>query len=298
MPLSRFSKGLLAAGGAASLWAVGGVTGKVLLTSILSPAQLVFLRSALSTLVLGLFLLLTQKPSVKVRASDLPFLACIGIFGLAFTQFTYYAAIQSLPVGLGILLQYLAPVWILLFEWIGWKLPLTKTKVTAVGLSVCGCGLVSIQNDSGTSYSAYGVSMGLIAGVCFAAYGLMNRRALRHHADVTVLFYSLLFCTVFWGIGLLPAGLPWARMNGVHWAMVWYIALLGTLIPFWLFVRALRYLEASQVGTVSTLEPVLAAALAWFRLGETLAVSQLVGGMLVLMAILTLHQSSPRKVEE
>ncbi len=72
--------------------------------------------------------------------------------------------------------------------------------------------------------------------------------------------------------------------------MVWLVVL-GTIVPFFLLISALRHLPATRVGITSMLEPVGASIVAWLLLGETFGTLQIVGGSIVLAAIL-LSQTS------
>jgi drug/metabolite transporter (DMT)-like permease len=194
-----------------------------------------------------------------------------------------------MSVGLAILLQYLAPLWILLYERLWKKMPLTSSKVLALILAILGCLLVCVPTSGSTTVSTYGLSLGIASGVFFATYGLMSQRALRAYSEVTVLFYSLLFTALFWGWVTSDGWAPLAKLgNGKVW-MILYVAVFGTLLPFFLFILALKHLEASQVGIITTLEPVVAATLAWIYLGESLTAFQIAGGLLVLMGILMLR---------
>ena len=148
MTLSKSSLGFVLSVIPALLWSTSGVLGKVLLTGTLTPSRLVFYRSLLGSLLLFLILLIRDKSLLRLSWKDLPFFLCMGIFGLAFTQFTYYAAIQSLDVGFAILLQYLAPLWILLFERFYYKMPLSYSKITALGLALSGCFMISTATPS------------------------------------------------------------------------------------------------------------------------------------------------------
>jgi drug/metabolite transporter (DMT)-like permease len=289
MTMEKANLASLAAAGAAILWAVSGVCGKVLLSSTLSPAQLVFYRSAVGSGLLLAGLLAQKRTHLKINLHDLPYLIALGVLGLALTQFAYYGAIQAMSVGLAILLQYLAPLWILLYERLWIKMPLTPSKVLALIAALLGCLLVCVPTSGRPIVSTYGLSLGIASGVFFATYGLMSQRALRTYSEVTVLFYSLLFTALFWG-GLTSSG--WESLiklgNGKVW-MILYVAVFGTLLPFFLFILALRHLQASQVGIITTLEPVVAATIAWIYLGDRLTAFQIVGGVLVLIAILMLR---------
>lgn len=293
--VSRPGVGLLAAVAAAHLWAVSGVFGKVVMTGSLSPARLVFYRSVLSALML-LAVLLWRDPSLlRLNRRDLPFFLAMGTLGLALTQFTYYAAIQSLSVGMAILLQYLAPLWMLLFERLWLKVPLTPARLAALALALAGCAMVSVETESTRPWGNGGVLLGLTAGVCFAFYTLMSRHALKSHRDLTVLFYGFLFSALFWSASP-DSWQPLSQIESFKIWMILYVVIFGTIFPYLLFMRAMKHLSASHTGIISTLEPVVAALIAWIFLQEKLTGLQFSGGLCVLLAIGIL-QKNPSTVD-
>ena len=298
MPARKLGWAFAAAAGAATLWSISGVFGKILMAGAVSPSQLVFYRSALGSFLLLTFLLTTNWTLLRVALHDLPFLIALGVLGLALTQFLYYAAIQSMNVGLAILLEYLAPFWILLFEHFRLKKPLSRAKILAALLAFSGCVLVSLPFTGGTTTSPKGLLFGIGAGICFAAYSLMSQKALRSYSETTVLFYSLLFTALFWGVLIPNVSSSLLRLDRFLLGLIVYVAILGTLVPFFLFIFALRHLEASDVGIVSTLEPVTAAVIAWTHLGERLTKLQVAGGLLVLSAIVVLQIRKPARISQ
>jgi drug/metabolite transporter (DMT)-like permease len=219
------------------------------------------------------------------------------MLGLALTQFTYYAAIQSLGVGMAILLQYLAPLWMLLFERFWLKIPLTPARLAALTLALAGCAMVSVETESTRHWGNVGVLLGLTAGVCFAFYTLMTRHALKSHRDLTVLFYSFLFSALFWSAS--PDS--WQPLSQIEPSKVWmifYVVVFGTIFPYLLFMHAMKHLSASHTGIISALEPVVAAVIAWIFLREKLSGLQLGGGLCVLLAIVILQMGSVTRRNE
>lgn len=289
--VSRRRAGLLAAVAAAHLWAISGVFAKVLMTETLAPSRLVFYRSTLSALVLAAIFLWRDRALPRLRWNELPFFLAMGMGGLALTQFAYYAAIQSLSVGIAILLQYLACLWMLLFERFWLKIPLTRARLAALLLAIAGCALVSLDTGATRRWGNAGVLLALGAGICFASYTLMTRHALKSHRDLTVLFYGFLFSALLWGANL-GSWQPLASLGPVQIGMILYVAIFGTLLPFLLYARAVKHLSASHTGIIATLEPVVAGAIAWAFLDETLAGSQIAGGCCVLLAIAILQGST------
>jgi drug/metabolite transporter (DMT)-like permease len=76
--------------------------------------------------------------------------------------------------------------------------------------------------------------------------------------------------------------------------MILYVAVFGTIFPFLLFMRAMKHLSASHTGIISTLEPVVAAVIAWVFLQEKLTGLQLCGGLCVLLAIVILQKNASK----
>lgn len=289
--VSRPGVGLLAAAAAAHLWAVSGVFGKIVMTGSLSPARLVFYRSVLSALTLLAVLFWRDRTLLRLNRRDLPFFLAMGTLGLGLTQFTYYAAIQSLSVGMAILLQYLAPLWMVLFERFWLKIPLTSARLAALVLALVGCALVSVDTGPTRHWASRGVLLGLTAGICFAFYTLVTRHALKSHRNLTVLFYSFLFSALFWSAN--PES--WQPLSQVEPFKIWmilYVVIFGTILPYLLFMHAVKHLTASHAGIITTLEPVVAAVIAWIFLHEQVTGLQLGGGLCVLLAIVILQKSS------
>jgi drug/metabolite transporter (DMT)-like permease len=288
--VSRPGIGLLAGVGAAHLWAVSGVFGKIAITGTLTPARLVFYRSMLSALMLLAILLWRDRSLLRLNFRDFPLFLAMGTLGLALTQFIYYAAIQLLSVGMAILLQYLAPLWMVLFERLWLKIPLTRARIVALTLALGGCAMVSIETESRGGWANVGILLGLAVSACFAFYTLITGHALKSHRDLTVLFYSFVFSALFWSAS--PAS--WQPISQVEAFKVWmilYIVVFGTLLPYWLFMQAVKHLSASHTGIITTLEPVVAAVIAWIFLGERLTGQQLAGGLFVLLAIVILQKN-------
>lgn len=83
----------------------------------------------------------------------------------------------------------------------------------------------------------------------------------------------------------------WSALTGTTsggtplWLLAVYLVVLGTIVPYSLIVASLRHLPATSVGIISMIEPVLAAAIAWTVLGETLNPAQLVGGAILLLGV-------------
>jgi len=294
-------KGYALATLAAVCWATGGMTAKWLFTPLdavtakwplpplglaLDPIDLAAARALAAAIIILVYLLVADRSALAIRTKDLPFLAVFGVFGLAAVHFTYFKTLSLTGVATAILLEYLAPILVLVFSVLflrerpSWRLPV------AVVLSVGGCALMVGALGGSMQVSNAGIAWGLASAVFFAFYTLMGKYASGRYAPWTLLAYGLVAATVFWLAYLGPARVIAVYADPRALAAVIFVAIVSTIIPFGAFLHGLQHIQATEASVTSTLEPAVAGVGAFFAFGETLGVSQLLGGALVLGAIL------------
>lgn len=288
---------------AAALWATGGLSAKWLFTPLdavtsawpvpplgieIDPLMLSACRALLAFGMLFAYTLVTRRQSLRVRAKELPFLAFFGVVGLALVHFTYFKTISLTGVATAILLEYLAPVIVLAASVITVRDRWAWTLPVSVALSVTGCAaVVGSFSGTGLAVSPEGLMWGLLSAVFFAGYTLMGRWAAHRFSSWTLLTYGLGAATIFWVIVLGgPGSMLDALSDRRTLAAVAVVALISTVIPFGAFLKALKHIRATEASVTATLEPVLAAVAAWVLLGEALGWSQIMGGFLVIAAII------------
>jgi drug/metabolite transporter (DMT)-like permease len=301
----RSSTGYLLALLAAACWATGGLTAKWLFTSASSatadwplpplglaiePTTLSAGRAVSAFLILLVSLALARPADLRVKRSNLPFLVVFGVVGLAGVHYTYFKAISLTSVATAILLEYLAPILVLAVgvAFMGhrftWALP------AGIALSVSGCALVvGAIGGEGLVVSPAGIAWGLGAAVFFAAYSLMGSHAAGRISPFTMLVYGLGFASVFW---LAVLGIdPLVRIvtDPPLLLATLFVAVIGTVVPFSAFLLALHHIPPTNATVTSTAEPFIAAVGAFVLFGEALSLLQLIGGVLVVAAIIVVQ---------
>lgn len=301
-------KGYALATLAAVFWATGGLVAKWLFSPLdagsslwpvpplgvqADPSVLAGARALTAALLLLVYVGVTRRQHLSVTLRDIPFLVLFGVAGLAGLHVSYFFAIAHANVATAVLLEYLAPVLVLVFsvaflgERFTWALPV------GVALSMAGCALVvGAFGAEGLEVSAAGIGWGLAAAGFFALYQLMGRWAAPRFSPWTLLTYGLLAAAVFWVVFLGGVGsiLELVSTPGGGVAVV-YVAVMSTIIPFAASLKALHYIDATKAVITSTLEPVIAGAFAWFLLSESFDALQILGGVLVLAAIALVQRS-------
>jgi drug/metabolite transporter (DMT)-like permease len=284
---------------AATLFAVNGVVAKVALSSGLSSLRLTEVRLTGAALGLLVAVAIIRPQSLRVTRRELPFLAVFGIVGLAFIQWLYFVAIHRLELGIALLIQYLAPLFVALWARFVFHRPVRRRLWLALALALFGLSLVvQIWLGSGNGLDGVGVAASLAAAVAFAAYILMAEHGVRTRDSVSLTTYGFLFGALFFAVIQ-----PWwafpthyvsenvsllGHLSDLHlpvWALMLWIIVLGAIVPFALFVGALHHIAATRASIVAMFEPVCASVVAWVWLDEALDPIQIVGGAIVLGGI-------------
>ena len=165
-------------------------------------------------------------------------------------------------------------------------------------LALAGLSLV-VQVWSGISLDGLGVIAALGAAVAYAIYVLMAERGVKRRDPASLTCYGFLFAALFWAavqpLWRFPAGRlddsvsllgHLERFALPVWLLMLYVVVAGTMVTFLLVAAALRHVSATRVGIVAMLEPVAASGVAFLWLDETFGAPQLIGGGIVLAAIL------------
>jgi drug/metabolite transporter (DMT)-like permease len=282
---------------AATIFAVNGSVSKVVLGSGLSSLELAQIRSTGAALGFLLFLVLFARNRFRVDRRELAFLVAFGIAGLAFVQWLYFAALEHLPVGIALLIQFTAPLFVALFARYVYRERIRRRIWVALALCTTGLAVV-VEIWSGVRFSAIGMSAAFTAAFALTAYMLMAERERRHRDPASLSFYGFLFAALFWMIVKPLWQFPWdvfdnrvslqgrlAEHSAPMWALVAFVIVVGTMVTFSLLTGALRHIPATRASIVATLEPVVATVVAWVWLGESFGAAQLVGGGIVLGGI-------------
>lgn len=283
-------KGYLCVVAAAIMWASSGVAGKALFAGGITPFELVQIRVTLSTLLLAIIFCLHDRNVFRIRSKDLGYFLLLGGVAMAFVQITYFYAVSKIQVAAAVFLEYLAPILVAFFSICFWKERLTLTKFLSLVISLAGCYLVvGGYNLHLLKMNRVGILCGLSAALCFAAYTLIGERMMQRYSPWTVLFYAFLFATFTWHIISPPFQYLWASHSLGQWGWLLYISVIGTVIPFALFFMGINHIRSTRASITATLEPIAAGLLAYLFLGEGLAPLQIVGGAMVVGAIVLLQ---------
>lgn len=270
---------------AAGLWATFGPIARVLYARGYTPFELASIRTWLGLAGAGVAALAARTP-LRMRSGDTVFFAAYGILGFAAFETLLLAAFRHVTIPVAISLLYTAPVFVLALSHLLFHERITRAKRLALPLSVAGVLLVS-GAASGfvpgrTAISFDGLLLGLGAGFGYALYTLFGRASISRAEPVAAVFWSFLFAAMALAL-LAPPVRPFVR--DPH-ALPWLLALgiVPTLLPYLLYLRALRTVPPGTAAMLACAEPVVAAVLAALFLGERLTAVQATGMALIVGA--------------
>jgi DME family drug/metabolite transporter len=304
-------RGYFYIGSAALLWGVSATLGRAAFTAHLLPGRaslgpllgaslgkidpliLSQSRATLSLAVLLPVLLVRRGASaLRVPGRDLVRFFLLGILGVAASNYLYYLAIQRTNVATAIILQYTAPVWVLLYTVArgaqGRRPSLRRSA--AVGLAVVGCALaVGFVGSGGFRMDAVGVTAAVLAAFSFAFYNVGGHSVLARYDRWKVLLWVLVAASTFWIFVNPPWKIIAAHYGLQQWGFMLVFSLVSVLGPFSCYFAGLQHLEPTRAIVVSCLEPVFSILIAALVLGELLRPMQTVGIVLVLVAIVLIQ---------
>jgi drug/metabolite transporter (DMT)-like permease len=282
---------------AALLFGANGTVSKVIIGSGFSALQLTQFRVLGAALISAAVLFVIDKRSFRLPLRQWPVILVLGIVGVAMLQATYAFAIQLLPVGIALLLEYMAVLIVAVVAFFFFKENVRLRLWVAIGLVLAG--LCVVAEIWASSLNPTGVLWGLAAAVALATYFLVGEKQLQTISPLALSFWTMSIAALFWA----PFSKWWeftpdtftsmvslqGNLEAIQvpiWSLVLWNVVLGSFAPFLLSLSALKRLSATAAGIAATSEIVFAFVTAWLWLGEQLTLLQSMGATIVLGGIL------------
>lgn len=292
---------------AALLFGANGPLTKLIVDSGISATQLSQFRTLGTAVAAGLLMLAFDRRGFRLGWRQLLTMLALGIVGLALLQVSYASALARLPVGIGLLLEYLAVLFVALVAFLFFKEKVRARLWLAIGCVLVG--LVLVSELWASTLDVLGVLLALGAAVCLTVYFVLGERGATGAGPLATAFWTALFATGFWAplsgwwtlapsafASPVQAGGALGDFSVPMWVLLVVTVLLGSFAPFLLSFAALSRLSATAVGVIASSEVLFAFLSAWIWLGETLQPIQLVGAAIVFVGIVlaqTARQGHP-----
>ena len=290
---------------AACLFALNGTISKSLLMTGIDAARLSQIRVTGAFLVLLVVVAITRPAALRITKKELPVLLAYGVLGIGMTQYLYFVALETLPIGVALLIEFTAPIMVALWFRFGMKQHTRKLVWISLVMALTGLAMVA-QVWLGFTLNALGVTASFGAAIALAIYYVLADRQLRAtnpRDPISLTMWGFGASAAFWAIAQPWWSFPWANLAGAGfplgadgaaipiWLLVSDLIIIGTALPFLLVVYSLRHIRASQASVIGMTEPLIAIVIAWVALGEVMTPVQLVGALVVLTGVVLAERS-------
>jgi len=278
-------------------FALGGVAAKVLREANMDAFRLTQIRSTGAALILLTFAIIKGKDQLRARRDELKDLIIFGVVGVAAVTSFYFFAIKYLFVSVALIIEFTASIWIALY------LKFVKKKhispIMWVGIACAFSGLILVsQIWSSSSLSPIGVLAALADAIALSYYFLTADRLTQTRSSLSLMTWGIGVAAIFWTIILPWWNFPFeyltksfslsgnlSNYSAPGWALILWIIIVGTVIPYLLTVTGIRELSAGTSSVIGMIEPIFAGVIAWILLNEALTGIQLIGCVVVLFGI-------------
>lgn len=285
---SRRTLGLMLGIASALAFSSSGPFVKPLLEAGWSLGAALVVRMGVAALLLSPFLVRALVRDRAVLLRNWRLILGLGLTGMAGCQLFYFSALQRMPVAVALLIQYLAPVLLVLLAWV--RTRRAPSRLVLGGSLAAIVGLVLVVDITGARFDLLGTVFALCAAVCVAAYFLLLERAEDRIPPLALASASLwvgaALIGVLIGVGVLPFAAPAVTvvLGGVEvawWVAIGWIACIATTLGYGFGVPAVPMMGARVASFVGLSEVLFALLFAWLLLGEQPTLIQALGGALI-----------------
>lgn len=282
---------------AAMGFALGGVAAKVLREADMDAFRLTQIRSTGAAIILIAFAVMKGKSQLYARKDELKDLIIFGTVGVAAVTSFYFFAIKYLYVSVALVIEFTASIWIVLYLRFIKKKQVSPIMWWGIACAFSGLFLLS-QIWTGTTLHPLGVAVAFADAFALAIYFLLADRLSQKRTSLSLMSWGIGVAAVFWALVLPWRNFPFEYLTNTYslegnlsnysapgWALILWIIIVGTVIPYLLTVTGIRELSASTGSVIGMIEPLFAGAIAWWLLNEAFNTTQLIGCAVLLLGI-------------
>jgi drug/metabolite transporter (DMT)-like permease len=278
-------------------FALGGVAAKVLREADMDAFRLTQIRSTGAGLILLAFAIIKGKDQLRARKEEIKDLLLFGIIGVAAVTSFYFFAIKYLFVSVALIIEFTASIWIALYLKFVKKKHISPIMWLGIACAFFGLVLVS-QIWSGSTLHPLGVAVAFADAFALSYYFITAERLTQTRTSLSLMTWGIGVAAIFWAIILPWWTFPFEYLTDSYslsgnlseydapgWALLLWIVIIGTVIPYLLTVTGIRELSAGTSSVIGMIEPIFAGVIAWIILNEALSGVQLIGCAVVLLGI-------------
>lgn len=237
-------------------------------------------------LSLAIVFSIKDRSVFKIDKNGLKNAAIIGLVSHGLFNMCYFTAINMTGAFTAAVLTYFSVVIIYVLGLIFLKEKASLKKTVAVLICLVGCILGVTGGDfSSMEINSTGVMIGLVATFLYSLMPILNKKTILHYNPFTIIIYSFMFAFLF----LIPFAKPWQYIDIISGEPSLILKMLifgivGSTLPYCLYIPSLPYVQVSMAGVLSTLELATALPIAYFMLGEKINIGMIIGVIIIIFA--------------
>lgn len=266
-------------------WASNIVAGKVALAAFSALALAQLRMAAAALLYIFVYVAWRGWPRLRLSKHDWWLLAAMALTGITANQIFYIGGLAKTSVTHAGLIQAIGPIAVLLLAAALGQERLTARKIIGMAIAFLGVAVLLFEKPGSASGAHWtGDVIMILACAVFAYYTILTKQVAHQYDPLLLNVYVFALGALF----LLPfcaysvATVHWQRIPLTAWLGLGYMVLFGSFVAYLIYAFALERLSASNVAAFAYLQPVMAALLGLWLLGERLSTPVLVGGALIL----------------
>ncbi len=252
------------------------------------PVTVLFLRFTTATIIMAAILIIRKIPLPKGRTIfQLMLMGGVGYVG---QSMCYFTALTLADASLVALLLYLYPILVTILSFIFLHERVSKAKIIALVMALAGSALTIGFSGEG---KAGGIILGISAAVIYSIYIVSGSKVMEKVQALpasTIIIFSA--AVVYSGV-VVVRGVVFPTTTG-GWLAVFGVAVIGTVIAIGTFLAGMERIGPMNASTISTLEPAVTVILAGLLLGEELSFTKIIGGVLILAAVILLTRADKK----
>lgn len=280
------------------LWGCMGIFVRGLNKHGLYSLEIVWIRSFLTCLFMGITIGFYQYKLFLIRMKDLWVFMGSGLCSIVFFNYCYFKAMTVTSLSIAAVLLYTAPAFVMVLSFFLFREAFHIKKVIALIMTFLGCVLVTgVLDQSAGQASIKGILLGLGAGFGYALYSIFGRYAInKGYHTLTITFYTFLLAALgsfFMADTGQIAEILIQRKEALFLSVG--MGLIVTVLPYLTYTLGLLHVENSKASIIASIEPVMATFIGMITFHEKITLTGILGMVLVIAALIICNVSFPPK---
>lgn len=287
----------------ATLWGLSGTNNEFLLKNYaLSPIWLSSMRMLLAGISIFIFLFLKDRSKLMFiwkNSRAVVRLIIFSLFGMILNQLAYLYAINYTNAGTATVLQYMAPIIILILSCIIAKRYPRKRELWAIVLTIFGMFIVTTHGNPGNLIiSTKGLAWGIISAITLCIYNILPVKLMKAYGDLVTISYSMIIggivllvvnmSTNFINTGAVREGV---EMDLIGWGAFLFVTFIGTLLSYVLYLKGVLMVGPVKASMLAAVEPVSATLFTVLLLGTSFTYIDILGFSMIISTIFILAKA-------